>query len=97
MSKPDELIEVLLDPAAKIADRDNAAMDLGRYDDPATLDALVKIASDGANPEFLRRAAGASIGHVWFRSGVRDVETYTSMTSEARRECIAVLFAEMER
>lgn len=93
MPQPAELIDVLLNPTASIAVRDAAATGLGGYDDPAVLNALVQVASDETVPETLRWSVGAAIGEIWDRNAVRDVETYASMTSAARAECVSLLFA----
>ena len=47
MKEPQGLIEVLLDVKASEADRDDAAIDLAAYDEPAVEDALIHAPSSG--------------------------------------------------
>ena len=56
MSK--ELVDLLLDPAADLASRDDAAMDLGGTEYAAALEALAAIATVETAPELLQESAG---------------------------------------
>jgi len=48
VQQPQGLISVLLNSNAEYGDRDDAAMDLGSFDDPQAEDALLKVALDSS-------------------------------------------------
>ena len=65
--QPAGLISVLLDSAAELGDRDDAAMDLAEYDDPAAEQALLQVALDASPDNELADEAGHSgrYGSAW--------------------------------
>ena len=69
MEQPDGLIKVLLDPRADVADRDDAAMDLHRYDEPEALAALLQVGSDEKEPDIILSSVGESIAEILLRRG----------------------------
>lgn len=46
MDKVDLLVDILLDETASVSERDDAAMDLGKFNDDRALNGLLKIALD---------------------------------------------------
>ncbi len=65
------LINILLDKTAREDERDDAAIDLGRYLDLRALNALIKIASDPTEDKFIMDNCAESIGEIcigldWF-------------------------------
>ncbi len=91
-NKVDELIKILLDKKEEISARDDAAMDLRKYDDPLALEALLKIATTpDKNEEFLADVCGESIAKILLRTNHFDPKYLDQMIPAARNEAIAVI------
>ncbi|MFE4575153.1 hypothetical protein [Streptomyces chartreusis] len=81
------LIAVLLDPAADIGYRDDAAMDLYATPDPRARAALFAVASDVSNPYILVAGAGESLGQIAAATGRPLSESERAqLAPDARRE-----------
>ncbi|RMH44327.1 MAG: hypothetical protein D6694_05950 [Gammaproteobacteria bacterium] len=85
------LVGVLLDSAAELAERDDAAMDLGEFDDARALNALYQVASNHAEDETLAASCGESIAQIWLRRGVCDEQILEALHPSARREILALI------
>lgn len=88
----DYLIQVLQDKSIDLGVRDDAAMDLGAYDEPRVLDALVQVAVDKDEDELILWSCGESIKDIWLRRGdysrkVINAELLNKLTPAARQEC----------
>ena len=59
------LKKILLDRKASLAERDDAAIDLGDFDDPEALDALMEIAVDPQEEDIILASCGESIALIW--------------------------------
>jgi hypothetical protein len=86
MKQPEGLIGILLDRTARIDERDDAAMDLGGYDDERALAALIVIAASPSEPETLQSSAGTAIGEIWARTAVFDQAVFAQLTPIAQTE-----------
>lgn len=86
MDKIDQLIEILLDINARVDERDDAALDLGKYNDDRALNALLSIALDPQGESFIMDVCGESIGEIWVKRNQFDIELYRRMEPSARRE-----------
>jgi hypothetical protein len=80
-----QLIDVLLDESADIAERDDAAIDLGEYDDDRALAALAQVAVM-TDSEILASSCGESLAQMWIRKGSFDPQTVHSLHGPAKRE-----------
>ncbi len=85
-NQPAGLIGVLLDCTADLAGRDDAAMDLGAYNDDKALDALIQFAADESQDEMLHASCGASIADIWLARRYYNQETFDSLTVAAQHE-----------
>ena len=65
--QPQGLISVLLDETTPFGDRDDAAMDLGAYDEPEAEEALLSVACHPATDPLLAETCGESLGEIWSR------------------------------
>ena len=83
--QPAGLIAVLLDADAPFGDRDDAAMDLGGYDEPEAEVALTTIVVDAAEDEELIDTAGESLWQIWNRQGKFDAALVARMHPAARK------------
>jgi hypothetical protein len=76
---------VLLDRAAPIGDRDDAAMDLHAYDEPEAEEALLRVVLDHVEDEMVIDSAGESLSTIWQRKGKHDAALVASMHPSARK------------
>lgn len=90
-AQPYGLIAILLDASARLDERDDAAIDLAKYDDGAVVAALLRIAGDPAEDEMLQASAGESLGSIWKRKGEADPIEFDRLTAAARVEALAAL------
>lgn len=70
--QPDALVRLLLDKTAEFGDRDDAAMDLGRFDEPMAEDALFHVATDSGEDIDLVETSGESLAEIWCRKNKLD-------------------------
>jgi hypothetical protein len=87
------LIETMLNPAARIDERDDAAMDLSSHNDPRVLDALARVASDPSEHHLVVASAGESLAELWLANSTVDREVYGRLTDTARDEVRGLLGA----
>ena len=83
--QPDGLISVLLDVAAPCGDRDDAAMELGAFDEPAAETALLKIVTAHSEDEGLIDTAGESLWEIWNRQAKFDATLVGRMHPGAQK------------
>jgi len=88
MDKVELLIRVLLDKNARIDERDDAAMDLGKYDDDRALNALISIVLNPNEDSFIMDVCGESIGEIWVKRNFFDFDLYKKMHKSAQNELI---------
>lgn len=93
MPQPQGLISVLLDPTARVDERDDAAMDLSDYPGPETEAALLQAATNPAEDEMIRASAGESLAWIWIEVGRFDSETFAKLSGVARREAESLVRA----
>lgn len=92
-AQPSGLISVLLDPHAPLGDRDDAAMDLGRFPTAEVESALLKIARNTAEDENVLDSAGESLAEIWSSRQDAPVELIASLAPPAHRIAVATLKA----
>lgn len=86
LSQPAGLISVLRDTSARPDERDDAAIGLGRFDEPEALAVLVEVASDSEEDDNVVASAGESIAEIWQKSGGYDDDLVAGLTATAQRE-----------
>lgn len=89
--KPDGLINVLLDSSAEFGDRDDAAMDLGAFDESHAFDALYSIASDPGADADLQERCGESLAQICRRQSRSGNDFVDRLSPSARRLFVATL------
>jgi hypothetical protein len=82
---------VLLDQAAPVEDRGEAAGDLGAWDEPEALEALLRVAVDGSQDEYVLEHAGESIADIWNRRNSCDPAVVARLAPAARDELLLIL------
>jgi len=68
MEKWEQLIEILLDEKASDAERDDAAMDLSKYNDKTVIKNLVIAANDDLTDEMIKASCGESLAMILVQS-----------------------------
>lgn len=91
IAQPAGLISVLCDKSARLDERDDAAIDLGRFDEPEALAALVAAATDATEDNLIVGKAGESIGEIWQRTGRLDLGLLERLLPSAQREVKSLL------
>lgn len=87
------LASVLLDSKAELSERDDAAMDLGEFDDKVALSALYQVASNLSENEILAASCGESIAMIWLRKGACDEQILETLHPSARDEIFSLVSA----
>ena len=90
-AQPAGLISVLLDQGAPVDDRGEAAGDLGAWDEPEALEALLRVAVDDGEDEYVLEHAGESIGEIWNRRRTCDSAVVARLAPAARNELLLIL------
>ncbi|WP_310552162.1 hypothetical protein [Paenibacillus glufosinatiresistens] len=64
--KRERLLEILTDPTASDAEKDDAVIELGEnFQDAETVDILIKISNESNCDEMIKASCGESIGQIW--------------------------------
>jgi hypothetical protein len=87
------IIAVLLDGSARVDERDDAAMDLSGFNEPAVHAALGRVATDPAEPDLVAGSAGESLAELWVAAGALDAGIFARLTATARAEAVGILTA----
>ena len=95
--QPDGLISVLLNQNAELGDRDDAAMDLGLFDEGEAEQALSVVACDPKTDEDLLDSCAESLAEIWSRRQEVPVDVLVKLPQLGRRIAIATLRAKAPR
>jgi len=87
------LVAVLLDRAARLEERADAAAALSTHDAAEAEAALVSVASDASEPEALLDRCGASIAAIWARHASLDAPQLDRLSERARGTLLRTLDA----
>ena len=93
MERHQPLLQILQDQAARIDERDDAAMELGQFDHIDVETVLIAVASDENESGLVASSAGESLGEIWARRRRIPVDVLTKLRPDARREAINTLTA----
>ena len=85
MKQPKNLISVLLDKSARIDERDDAAMDLGSFNEIEAEEALIKVVTDPDEEEMIADSAGESLSEIWERKNKIDTEIIKRLHPAAKK------------
>jgi len=91
--QPAGLISLLLDKTAEFGDRDDAAMDLGSFDQPAVVSVLATVASDPSEDDDIVARSGESLAKLWAERGSVDEGLFDRLRPAAKTEVRAYLRA----
>ncbi|MGW6718094.1 hypothetical protein [Streptomyces sp. NPDC054995] len=85
VSQPAGLISVLLNRAARVDERDDAAMDLEAYSGEHVVKALIDVTSSPVEDELVLDSAAESLGRILARDGGCPEELLASLRPDAKR------------
>jgi hypothetical protein len=85
-NQPQALINALLIKNTDEAGRDDAARNLGAYDEPEVEEALVTVASDPETEPMVARSCGESLAEIWIRQHRLPEEVLPRLRPEALAE-----------
>lgn len=90
-NQPEKLIRILLDEDADPVIRDDAATDLGNYEDPEAEKALLEIACNPEEDDELSDCCGESLAEIWSRKEELDLEKFARLNNVARKIAASTL------
>ena len=82
IQQPQGLISVLNNTSAEFGDREDAAMDLGGYDEPEAEDALTKVILDPTTDPSLAETVGESLAEIWSRKNDLNIDVLQELSGE---------------
>lgn len=85
-----QLLEILCDKNAPVADRDDAAIDLSEYDSDEAIAGIYNCAVDKSENETVLSSCGESLAIIWLRLGRFDIEKISRLTPAATKEVSAL-------
>ena len=91
MDQPGILIKILLNPKARVDERDDAAIDLAAFDRPEVEEALLKVALDSTANDVIRGSCGESLAEIWLRRNRFNSMAYAQLSGAARSEATALI------
>ncbi len=78
-SKIDDLIQILCNSKASIAERDDAAMDLAEYRDDRAINALLQTSKNKDEDELILNSCGESLGSIWVQMNIFDYKIFRNL------------------
>jgi hypothetical protein len=91
MSNKEQLIQILLDSTATDSDKDDAAIQLGEYNDDDVIDILIKVANDPLFDENIRSSCGESLALIWLNKREINIEKFLELKGMPLREAISII------
>lgn len=88
------LVDILLDPTAREDEKDDAAMDLGDYDDEQALNVLLKVARDPKECQMVIASSGEAIARILVRRNEYRPDILGSLYGVAKMEAEGFIRAE---
>jgi|SRR5918992_846519 hypothetical protein len=95
--QPAGLIGVLLDAGAEFGDRDDAALDLGEFDEPEAEAALLAVAADPATDLALAEMCVESLAEIWARKGELNLAGLRTLKGEVLSAALQLVEASQPR
>lgn len=88
-----KLATILKDTTATIAEKDDAAIELGEFDDSEALTALITATQTEELAEIVLASIGESIAQIWIRLDNFDPTLFNQLPIEAQREAHSLIQA----
>ncbi|MCG7377843.1 hypothetical protein MH215_12635 [Paenibacillus sp. ACRSA] len=91
----ERLLEILRDPKASDAEKDDAVIELGEnFQDAETVDMLIKISNESNYDEMIKASCGESIGQIWLSTQHISYEQLSELKGIAFTEAISLIKAQ---
>ena len=87
----EQLIDILYDPAARIDERDDAAIYLAKYPSKDVLDKLVNFASKSEENEIILASVGESIGEIMIVTNKFELSIIEKLVPAAKSETLGII------
>ena len=91
------LIRILQDKSIDLGVRDDAAMDLGAYDEPQVSEVLIQIATDLEEDDMILDSCGESIREIWGRRGYYNPTELDRFAPAAKSACNVIGLPESDK
>ncbi|MCX7569186.1 hypothetical protein OS242_04375 [Tumebacillus sp. DT12] len=90
--KRERLLEILTDPTASDAEKDDAVIELGEnFQDAETVDILIKVSNDNNCDEMIKASCGESIGQIWLSTQQISYDKLTYLNGIALTEVLSLI------
>ncbi|MFC4775747.1 hypothetical protein ACFO9Q_03015 [Paenibacillus sp. GCM10023252] len=91
----DMLLEILADPSASDAEKDDAVMALGNsFPDNDTVDILIRVSNESNCEEMIAASCGESIGQIWIATQQISYEKLSILKGVALAEALSLIKAQ---
>jgi hypothetical protein len=87
------LATILMDPTATLTEKDDAAIDLGEFDEPDALTALMAATQSDHLDSTILASIGESMAQIWVRLDNFDLNLFNQLPKEAQREAYSLIEA----
>ncbi|MBB6632835.1 hypothetical protein [Cohnella thailandensis] len=93
--KKEKLLEILKDPTASDAEKDDAVIELGiNFQDAETVDILVQLSNDSNYDEMIVASCGEYLGHIWLTTKQINYEKLSHLKGIALTEALSQIKAQ---
>ncbi|ETT77552.1 hypothetical protein C173_03514 [Paenibacillus sp. FSL R7-277] len=90
----DKLFQILVDPSASDAEKDDAVIELGEnFQDDETVEFLVNVSNESNCNEMIAGSCGESIGQIWLAIQQINYEKLSQLKGIAFNEAISLIKA----
>ena len=92
--KRERLLEILADPTASDAEKDDAVIELGEnFQDDETVDILIKVSNESNCDEMIKASCGESIGQIWLSTQQISYDKLSNLNGIALTEVLSLIKA----
>ncbi|MGG3281238.1 hypothetical protein [Paenibacillus solani] len=93
--KKEKLLEILNDPTASDAEKDDAVIELGiNFHDAETVDILLQLSNDSNYDEMIAASCGEYLGHIWLTTQQISYEKLSHLKGIALTEALSQIKAQ---
>ena len=91
MNNSDDLIEILLDPNSSDAEKDDAAIELGEFNEKNVIDVLINVSNKLEYSEMVKASCGESLAFIWLKQQSLDYSDLKKLNGIAFHEAISLI------
>ncbi|WP_456289440.1 hypothetical protein M1D70_06195 [Paenibacillus sp. AK002] len=93
--KKEKLLEILKDPTASDAEKDDAVIELGiNFQDAETVDILIQLSNDSNYDEMIAASCGEYLGYIWLTTQQINYEKLSHLKGIALTEALSQIKAQ---